>query len=630
MKKILVILSLLAFFGGLSLQAAPVSRDRALDIAKKVFAAQPATKAVGDVKLIWDGEDVATKAAVNPAFYVFTRDGGGFVIIAGDDNVTPVLALSDHNEFKVEGMPENVKWWMDYMKAYVRTSVQTPEVMQQWASFIGTKSGPITGTVTDKVEKITPEWDQGNNDDIYFNQNVFNAKCPMIGSDYCVTGCVAAALGEVITYQSGQTGVSMPSKGTGTVGGYTLSSAYVAAGYVAPAAYALGTVYDWPNLRTLMTINDVLNAKNAGKNELLDNLAQLLADLGAMVEASYNIDDTGAVTSNAIPGLGEHLGFNKAAYSADAADYTPSRWIAKLKAELDQRPLVFSGRTSGNAGHAFVLDGYGKYDGNDVFHVNFGWGGMNNGYYLITNLDAGSGHNYSYNTSAIFDFYPKEGSDYTYALQYHTYSTLTGLSFIDAFSTSNWFRISLSLCNSGNTAYDGLFQAKLVDRTGTPKADFEIRKDAVLGWTDEFSMGTGSIGYTQLYLRLSSNPGIAFGDRIVIYCSTTSSKTDFQPIQRCTDGTVINELSLVPTAFIRTAASYNKNDWFVFELINNDYLYAGTVWTITDPDGTQVVKQQSDKEFQFTKKGQYKIEAATATTVSGAVIEKIVTYITVN
>ena len=108
------------------MQAEPVPESRARDIAMKVLAAQPATKAAaGDVKLIWDGEDAATKAAGNPAFYVFGSERGGFVIIAGDDNVPPVLAISETNQFKVEGMPDNVKWMMEGMKNFVR-SVSSP------------------------------------------------------------------------------------------------------------------------------------------------------------------------------------------------------------------------------------------------------------------------------------------------------------------------------------------------------------------------------------------------------------------------------------------------------------------------------------------------------------------------
>ena len=122
MKKSILILCVVILFCGLNLQAKPVSVNQAQDIAKKILGSQPATKSgSSQIRLIWDGEDVATKAS-QPAFYVFGRDGGGFVIIAGDDNVTPVLAISESNEFKPEGMPETVKWWMDRMKVYVRTA----------------------------------------------------------------------------------------------------------------------------------------------------------------------------------------------------------------------------------------------------------------------------------------------------------------------------------------------------------------------------------------------------------------------------------------------------------------------------------------------------------------------------
>ena len=41
------------------------------------------------------------------------------------------------------------------------------------------------------------------------------------------------------------------------------------------------------------------------------------------------------------------------------------------------------GGTSSGGGHAFVLDGY---DSDDLFHVNWGWGGLDNGYFRITVL----------------------------------------------------------------------------------------------------------------------------------------------------------------------------------------------------------------------------------------------------
>ncbi len=56
--------------------------------------------------------------------------------------------------------------------------------------------------------------------------------------------------------------------------------------------------------------------------------------------------------------------------------------------------------TTVRGGHAFVLDGY---DSNDYFHVNWGWYGRSNGYFLINHLspdELGEGGGYgSYNVS---------------------------------------------------------------------------------------------------------------------------------------------------------------------------------------------------------------------------------------
>ena len=47
------------------------------------------------------------------------------------------------------------------------------------------------------------------------------------------------------------------------------------------------------------------------------------------------------------------------------------------------RPVLYAGTSSGGA-HAFVCDGY---DGNGLFHINWGWGGMCNGYFKLSVLN---------------------------------------------------------------------------------------------------------------------------------------------------------------------------------------------------------------------------------------------------
>ena len=129
MKKIAMVCLLMAL--GWSLSAGPVTVDRALELAGRVLPAVD-TRAAEPLKVIWDGETAPTPEA--PALYVIGRESGGFVILAGDDRVCPVLALSDKGRFEVEGMPANVRWWMDQMKAYVR-SVPAPEAgaAEAWA-----------------------------------------------------------------------------------------------------------------------------------------------------------------------------------------------------------------------------------------------------------------------------------------------------------------------------------------------------------------------------------------------------------------------------------------------------------------------------------------------------------------
>ena len=65
-------------------------------MARRVFGISTRSGA-GQLHVVWDGKTAADTQ--DPAFYVIGRDGGGFVIIAGDDRVSPVLAFSDKGSF---------------------------------------------------------------------------------------------------------------------------------------------------------------------------------------------------------------------------------------------------------------------------------------------------------------------------------------------------------------------------------------------------------------------------------------------------------------------------------------------------------------------------------------------------
>ena len=629
MKKTLSLIISIILFGGFVLQAAPVSRSQALKVAKAVFEAQPATKAGGRLEIVWDGEEVATKG-VQPAFYVIARSSGGFVIVSGDDNVRPILGLSANGCFETENMPENVKWWMDRMKDYVRSvNAQSSDVKEQWSQFAGTKANAsVSGTITDKVEKLTPEWDQGNNDPRRFGEYVFNTACPQVDNEYCLVGCVAVALGEVLTYESGQPGVEMPSQASGTVGGYSAHD-----GYVAPAQYTLNATYDWENLRTLTGINAILNT--ASGSPIRANLARLLADLGAIIEAEYSVTGTGADHNDVDEHMIEHFGLNKAVSLKYATNYTSSQWVEMLRAEIDKRPVLFSGRAESNSiGHSFVLDGYGTYKGETVFHVNFGWGGWNNGYYYITNMDAGESHNYSYRCSAFFDFYPDPDSEYPADLGFiqatatiHGVSRVfNGLSSDRTISYNQEFLLSIGgIYNYGKTSYSGEIWIARESLDGTYELLFPIQVLAD-GDPNNPPLSPGSYRYyCDKCVQITGRP-FSFGEHLSVYYSANASKTVWKKIPTPAGGRFVGDLPLLPAAFIYTESSYSQGGYFAFRLINNDTAYSRTNWTITYPDGEiKVYHQQASDGFRLTKTGKYKIEAEVIENS-----EKIVTYITVN
>ena len=630
---------LLAVSASLSLHAAPVTPDQAMDIAKKIFSAQSVRKSgSSSLKLIWDGEEVATKAT-QPAFYVIARDGGGFVIVAGDDNVTPILAISDRGEFKVEDMPENVKWWMERMKAYVRaTTGQTPEVGEAWAAFTTTKAGPIPSGVTVTNEILTPEWGQGA---VYREHNIYNSKCPVVGGTNTLTGCVATAISEVMTTLSGIDlyTSAMPTSGSGTIEPYSLPSDYDPAVYTTAATeghpYVLGANYDWANLRTLKdtaTIKRTVERGSVADLALIENMNQLMADVGAVMHAYYSIDDTGAYTEQTPDSIAKYFGFNKAAYYDKAANYSAHQWREKLKEQLAVRPIVYRGRTSDDkSGHAFVFDGYGTYQGEDVFHVNFGWNGSCNGYYVETNLDTpekpeGPGLNFSWKCGAVFDFYPAPNSTVPIKLE-AAYGNEVFPGVIAKLVSPGSYALYGFISNTGRVAYDG-------------KVKFAVRKkngsiQDIEGAMTSFSLNvnaTHSVGISDgEYAVLFPITGISFGDQVVCYYEDLTKEDSDASAWKLLPGPIATAISawpLTPAAFIKTESSYSLNDWFVFELMNNNYIYPKTTWTITDPDGQTTTYQQSDKEFQLTKTGKYKIQAATAQT-AGTVIENLVTIINV-
>lgn len=362
MKRLLHIqflLVLLLALGYSPLQAKRITQWQAQQQAYSFWGKQMPQKAKAKSR-------TATTASPSDAYYVFNNDAGGFVIIAGDDAVTPVLGYTSTGSFDAENLPDGLK---DLLKSYER------QIAALGDNYVANQTATRTAFTGEKLLK-TAEWNQ---------MAPFNKYTP---NNY-VTGCVATA-GAIVMKHHGY-----PAKGTGSHS-YTLNGKTLSANFEHD--------YDWASMPV----------KYDGTNDAaFDGVARLMADLGVAVEMKYAKGGSGASMEDLLTALKKNFGYSKYARLLAIADLGAEVWNDRLRAEIDaNRPILYSAVDSNKGGHSFVIDGYKD----ESFSVNWGWGGYCDGFYRIGALNPETGgkplgDKYNLSQSAVFSLQPSDGEE---------------------------------------------------------------------------------------------------------------------------------------------------------------------------------------------------------------------------
>lgn len=362
MKRLLHIqflLVLLLALGYSPLQAKRITQWQAQQQAYSFWGKQMPQKAKAKSR-------TATTASPSDAYYVFNNDAGGFVIIAGDDAVTPVLGYTSTGSFDAENLPDGLK---DLLKSYER------QIAALGDNYVANQTATRAAFTGEKLLK-TAEWNQ---------MAPFNKYTP---NNY-VTGCVATA-GAIVMKHHGY-----PAKGTGSHS-YTWNGKDLTANFEHD--------YDWANMPTKYTV---------GNDEAFDGVARLMSDLGVAVEMKYAKGGSGASMEDLLTALKKYFGYSKYARLLAIADLGAEVWNDRLRAEIDaNRPLLYSAVDSNKGGHSFVIDGYKD----ESFSVNWGWGGYCDGFYRIGALNPETGgkplgDQYNLSQSAVFSLQPSDGEE---------------------------------------------------------------------------------------------------------------------------------------------------------------------------------------------------------------------------
>lgn len=385
MKKIF--LSLISLLLAIQVIGNPIDTTTAKQIAKNFYNTKYAAsqKNLADFELVYQALGKQKNNTQIVYFNVFNIKNQGFVIVAGDDWIQPILAYSNESTFDLNNIsPATVLWLEDYENeiAYIiENNIEAnQDLKNNWNHLIAGSIVLPKGTMGSGNPLVTAKWGQSG---------PYNTLCPYDSSlnARCVTGCVTVAMGQVMHYWKS------PVKGLG-------AHSYTNNPHGVLSANFENTTYLFDSMPSK------LNYQNTPKQ--INEVATLLFHCGVAVEVSYGVHASSASVSEYTKGapsaeyaLKTYFGYPNV-IGLSKIDYDSTEWVNILKNEIDSgRPFIYSAH--GNAGgHAFVLDGY---DDNNYFHVNWGWTGALDGYFSISALNPGP---YSFPDAhfALINIYP--------------------------------------------------------------------------------------------------------------------------------------------------------------------------------------------------------------------------------
>lgn len=321
---------------------APVDIDQARNIAAKFKTEQSSLLKKSPVNPNSLSLAYTAQSAAGDCYYIFNSgNDGGYTIVAADDRIPQVLGYSDRGNFDPKRMPDNMKWWLNEYKKEIEYFLQNEDKFHE------------TSAKLPEYKEIKPllttQWNQSA---------PYNNMCPMDGTSRSVTGCVATAMAQVMKHHN------WPVNPKGSSGGVTFT----------------GTTLDWANM-----IDDY----SKGYTQVqADAVALLMRQCGASVNMMYSSSASGAYSPDVVPALYTYFDYNKAIKYLPRPYFSQQEWNKIVYDELAaNRPVYYSGQAD-NGGHAFVCDGY---KGNGYFHFNWGWGGFEDGYFLLFALNPSSG-----------------------------------------------------------------------------------------------------------------------------------------------------------------------------------------------------------------------------------------------
>ena len=325
MRRLFVMVAVL--HGLLSAAAADLAEQRMLSMAVSQLQAM--------------GIDARVeKKAETAAYAVYGTAAGGFVVLGKYADGSRVLGYST-SVYHPDRLPCGLRWWLNALDKLEVGQLPVPAAQRYNAveNFVGT------------------QWGQ----DVPFNQ-----KCPLQDNKRTPTGCIATAMAQVMRYYQ------WPDAGQG-MGSYTVGT-----DTDHPVYEAVDGSYQWGNM-------PLVQYSFATRAAIRNAVSTLLYDCGKASKMNYNLEGSGAMDYDQALALARNFQYDSLAmWRCERSLYGDDEWMQLINAEMQaRRPVLYSGASEQDGGHAFLLSGL---DATGKVYVNWGWYGDCDGYYDIKAL----------------------------------------------------------------------------------------------------------------------------------------------------------------------------------------------------------------------------------------------------
>ena len=371
--------------------AAPVTPDKALEAATQFMQQRQAgtTLKANPVSRTPKRMAHGQTAAMQSNFYIFNANNNkGYVIVSGDDRTTQILGYSDNGNFDPDNVPVNMQEWLDYYAQQISSLDMLGVTGQNF-----TTPNPTRNSIS---PLITSHWDQAGP---YWNH------CPefmdidengdTVG-ELAYTGCVATSMAQIMNYYK------HPMRCSQLIPSYIVTF-YWHEEYGAFETDPLDPIFfDWDNMRD--------NYTGAETEAEKDAVAWLMLYAGCAAHMQYGLNASSTSDPYIPTALNEY--FNYDAKLVYRSDYDQKDWEEMIYQELAAgRPTIYNGRAGSGGGHSFICDGYAY---GDYYHINWGWGGLGDGYFVLSVLNpyaggigaASSSEGYNIDQTAVIGIQP--------------------------------------------------------------------------------------------------------------------------------------------------------------------------------------------------------------------------------